>query len=349
MTRLEIVGARAWAGLLVLLCAPGLAAADEPPAAQLDFARDIDLGACPDAGAFRTDVAAHLGYDPFQKGGKTRVVVRVRRAGNKLVGDVDVLREGGAAPQKKTLTVPAGACDELIRSLALATGLALDPIGEHRPAPPPPAPPPPAPPPLPPPAPPPPAPPPSPSPLPPPSARPRLAISPYLRAGAQLSFGAGPSLSGGPFAGAGARVERLSFEIGTRFDVPSSIRWAGGGGLTASTLLFLAAVCAHATARAPERGFDGALCILGGAGPLFANGFDLPVQRSSVEVVGGLGIRAQVTYRFRTFGVGLFADVLANVARTSLGVEDAHGNRTVLWRVPAASASIGPELSLRFR
>jgi hypothetical protein len=135
---------------LALALAAGSARAEVPPvAARLDYSRGPGGEACPaEPGLLRAQVAARLGYDPFQRSdARERVVVAVSAEKNAWSAKVERYDAAGArtfGPETFPDPPLRGDCEALISPLAAyLRGMLLS----GAPAPPPPTPPPPTPPP----------------------------------------------------------------------------------------------------------------------------------------------------------------------------------------------------------
>jgi len=106
------------------------------PTSKLTYVRGSGAETCPDESELRRGVAARVGYDPFFPFADRTVVVQIERQGQLLHGTLRVLGKEGALAGERRLEGRAGACGELVKSLALAVSLALDEL-ESQPAPPP--------------------------------------------------------------------------------------------------------------------------------------------------------------------------------------------------------------------
>lgn len=69
-----------------------------------------------------------MGYDPFVTTARTAVDAVVEARGRGFVGRV-VIREAGELVGERTLSTPAGECQELVESMAVAVSIVLDPFG----------------------------------------------------------------------------------------------------------------------------------------------------------------------------------------------------------------------------
>lgn len=99
------------------------------PSAELVLVQPSELSGCVDEAKLKVTVTSRLGYDPFTPHAKGKLLVRVERREQTLFGSVDLVDELGAARGRRELSTPTGACDELLRALALSISLAVDP--EH--------------------------------------------------------------------------------------------------------------------------------------------------------------------------------------------------------------------------
>lgn len=114
---------------LACLTAAGTGArrAAASPSAKLVFGRGAGTDQCPDEAVFRKAVATRVGYDPFFPYAKRTVLTRLDRAPRgQYRARMEILDDRGALLGEKTFVSTDGDCDELVRTLALAVGLAID-------------------------------------------------------------------------------------------------------------------------------------------------------------------------------------------------------------------------------
>jgi hypothetical protein len=114
-----------WASLSLLPAHVAHAAPGD--ATRLEYARSAAAESCPDRTALRQAVASRLGYDPFFPVARQAVVVEISDDGQSLKAAMRLLDEGGIIRGGQELRAPLEHCDELVRALALAISIALDP------------------------------------------------------------------------------------------------------------------------------------------------------------------------------------------------------------------------------
>ncbi len=83
---------------------------------------------CPDAQTLRASVASLLGYEAFDDRAPRSIEVRIVRKDDLLEAELKLRGADGEIEGERTLTEAAGACAELGRTIALAIGLAIDPL-----------------------------------------------------------------------------------------------------------------------------------------------------------------------------------------------------------------------------
>jgi hypothetical protein len=105
------------------------AAVEAFPSSRLVYSRGRGAEQCPDEETVRREVAARLGYDPFFPWAERTIVARITREGGTLRASVDLLDKDGFVRGSRQLKPAAADCAELVRSLALAISIAIDP--EH--------------------------------------------------------------------------------------------------------------------------------------------------------------------------------------------------------------------------
>ncbi len=301
--------------------------------ARLKYGRAVGVEHCPDEEQFRALLAARLGYDPITANGDMRVAASIALRGGRLQGHVDLHDASGAPRGKRDLSSAKDDCGELASSMALAIGIAIDPLSLTRPV-----------------APKPPAPTvqaerqPSVLPVAPPHIEPlRDAIAPASPSTLTLRMGIGglgtvgasptPALGGALFVGMGWRSFTLDVEGRAQ---TSSTEPASQGAVHASMLLATLAPCMH---------FGPAItCVLASAGSVQANGSGVAFQRSDSAAYAALGARIGAEHFFsKMLGARVHADVLASPTRVSLNLND-----TTVWTTPVLSGALGADLLARF-
>jgi hypothetical protein len=216
--------------VVALACATSSARAQAPAPRMIVFTARMELrlgeGAqrCPDEAYLRREVATELGYDPFAPDAEGvpagRFSVIVARTPSGLQATTEHTDAEGAKVWTRTyhdVTTTRGACESVLKGVALQVVTELTRFEDDAPAAPPPAPPPPPPP-----APPPPpptAPPPEPArPPPPPPPPPKRNVSTYAGVDAVFSPIIAPvvSFGGSPYLGLRLHDPSLAFEVGLR-------------------------------------------------------------------------------------------------------------------------------------
>jgi len=238
-TRRTIFSLAAGLGFL-LLCEP--VSADNLQTATLTFAASGATGPCPDEESFRNQVAARLGYQPFEQDGEHHVSVTLRAVRDRVHGRAEVLRSGQANPGVRELDGEITKCEALVSALATTVAIAIDPVRSVQPAivAPPPATndrPPPEPPP----------PPPeqrAPPQAPPSSHSPRITIFGTAGALAAVGLAPGPAVGGG--VGVGLRRDVLSLEVSGQVETtPGTTRADSGDRVQATVFSAVLSPCGH--------------------------------------------------------------------------------------------------------
>jgi len=97
-----------------------------PRPATLRYEVVADQG-CPDQTSFENQVAARLGYEPFQPSAPRDLSVRIEvEPGGALLASIS-LNEGSTSIGERTLRAGLGACKSLAAAVATAVSIALDP------------------------------------------------------------------------------------------------------------------------------------------------------------------------------------------------------------------------------
>lgn len=316
--------------VFVIACGVAIASrasAQERTTARLDFAADVAPSTCPDDAAFRERVAVRMGYDPFVDASTSRVRVRFTRRGARLVGSVDIERDGRPGGSR-ALEEAAGRCDVLFDAVAGTVALALDPVTRSE-APPPSneAPPPP----------------PSPEPAPPaplapasekPNERPveeRKTTHLYTMLDGLAAVGVTPGATLGGQAGIGLR--RASFVIAAEGRVeatPSDIALKSGDRVTASVFTVGVVPCLRV-------GITG-LCLGARIGSLSASSRDVtrPALKSSFVAAGLARVTADIPIgQSGAFAFRVGAEVSVPFVRTTLSID-----REAIWIAPPVNANL---------
>lgn len=97
-----------------------------PLDARLDYARDSGAAACPDEEALRSAVGAILGRDPFVPSAPRRLVAHIAREGHGFVARLEVREDGGRVSWAHP-PIPGFDCRGLVRAMATAISVHVDP------------------------------------------------------------------------------------------------------------------------------------------------------------------------------------------------------------------------------
>jgi len=326
---------------LVILTTPREAAAANPsaapPTAHLVYARGEGAEKCPDDDSLRADVAAHLGYEPFESDDVRTIVVTIAKAGRGLRGKIVVRGAAGETLGKRELASAETDCAELASALVLAVSIAIDPLQLARASPPPSA----------------------PAPVvasvlatpvlesaparaaaeepvraPPPPGDP---VTWRLALGAGTAIGAEPAPSFGATIEGGVRWRKASFGLEGRLDLPASLEDASGTGVRASRVAGTFVPCLH------EGVF--LVCGLGTLGVLQGSGLGVTNATSDTTVLATAGARLGVEWPvYGVLAVRVAADGAATLTRTTL-----HVAGQSLWTTPPFLAGLGLAAVARFR
>ncbi len=125
------VAAAVVAGLLALAVwtAPGRAcgqAPPSPPSARLVYSLGTGTDRCPDEDAFRSEVSARLGVDPFHPEAAVVIEATIARAGAAYRGTIIRHDGGGAVIGRREFAEPRD-CAALVSRMAVSTSVALSP------------------------------------------------------------------------------------------------------------------------------------------------------------------------------------------------------------------------------
>jgi hypothetical protein len=313
--------------MLALVVLAGSAGAAEPRRVRLTYQRAEEAKRCPDEQELRGAVEAELGYDPFDPQATELLQVRITREGGELVAVIE-LSAGGDVAGRRELASRGEDCRELAAALALAIGIAIDPVRagkppEPEPAEPAPPPPPPAPPP------PPPAGPPQPrAPEPHPPPEPGTPLRWRVAGGGLVAIGTAPAPAAGIWVGAAVRSGDLSIGLEGRADAFASKR-VDAGSVSASLLLASILPCWHP-------GFVLA-CGVGSIGALQGSGEQVDEPRKETTLFAAAGARLGVELPLGSvLALTGHVDVRANLTRTSLRLDDRD-----VWTTPPVGGDLG--------
>ncbi len=117
------------------LCAPAISHAEGTPATKVRWSYERAAGTeqCPDEAKMRDDVAARLGYDPFDDSplsAARKVSAHIRRDGATLRATIEVIDASGAVTGSRELSSTKSDCSELASAVALTISMVIDPVGK---------------------------------------------------------------------------------------------------------------------------------------------------------------------------------------------------------------------------
>jgi hypothetical protein len=307
------------------------------PSSRLVYSRDRGAERCPDEDVVRREVASRLGYDPFFPTADRAIIAEVKPAPKGFRATVHLVDKTGIVRGKRELHSPGRDCAELLKSIALAISIAIDPDAVEEPQPPPgqsdnptPA-------------------------VPPatiPNAPPGLAMTPQetpefsevgspnmnldvndgwtliAGAGGRVATGVAPGASGGATLFFGANWRWLAALLEATADLPASNE------VVSSRLLFGSIViCGQARVLFA--------CGLASLGALFAEG-----ERSDHSAYAAVGGRAGASLPLGgPLALRLYLEAAVPVVWRDIIINvDSHE----VWRLPAVSGGAGMQVVLRF-
>ena len=97
------------------------------PSSRLVYARGPGAESCPDQDAVRRAVSTRLGYDPFFPSSDKTIIARILRDPERLRGQVELVDEAGTQVGLREFTAKPAECEDLVRAMALAISIAIDP------------------------------------------------------------------------------------------------------------------------------------------------------------------------------------------------------------------------------
>jgi hypothetical protein len=122
----ESVRPRAFSAIVTLVAALAMRQARaEEILISLDYQADPAIPGCPDAAAFRAQIARNLGLDPFRSQAPHRLVVRLGSDGARLQGRVEWRDARDQWEGERTFSARNERCDQLVRAMALATAIQI--------------------------------------------------------------------------------------------------------------------------------------------------------------------------------------------------------------------------------
>ena len=343
------------ATLLAVVSTTSFSFAQTGASSRLLYARSGTAAACPAQEELERAVGERLGYLPFFPWAEQSIFAEITGSDSTLRARALLVDKAGVVQGSRELKGTVDQCDELIRSLALAISIALDPMSITRPAsvtntP---------------------APTPTPAPSSPPAPRgpPARMLTPTVASSSTASAGSttlargltGASLTedsapldiygwAGAYA-SGFRMPKLALgvradfvirrgwlSVGAEFDYSPAVSTTTSDGRGATTNLLAGSLlpCVH-------RGY-GAICLLGTIGRLqgAGEGVTHPLELSMLYAAVGLRALAEVPLD-ETFAVVGYADVAKTLTRPILEVEQSE-----VWRPPQFSIVGGISGSARF-
>ena len=111
---------------IVIALAVGELAAAAPRSARLSWAREPGAESCPELRTVQQEVAAHLGYEPFDENAALVIAARLAPDGPALLGTIEVSRGDGTPLGRRELRSSTGDCAELSAAMQLAIAIVID-------------------------------------------------------------------------------------------------------------------------------------------------------------------------------------------------------------------------------
>jgi hypothetical protein len=317
-----------WPALLLalVLCACASTRATDP--LRLRYAINERAKDCPDAEDLQVAVSDTLGYDPWEAEARRTVMVNLTATGDGLTAVIELHHADGAVVGRRVLHAALNECQELGSAVALAIGMAIDPLrASSQPKP---------------------EPEPEPKPKPKPKPKPESIVSKPaagqakrpqidLGVGGLVAAGAAPGITGGLQVLAALRWQRFSLGLAGRYDFPAyedipggriSARLAGGSALA----------CGH----------NRKLFACGGitAAALVGEGHDLDDATAVTLPYIGASIGAGALIRMISrFSLRPYAELLFPLSRATL--EDST-TKMDYWTTPGVSGSVGLSVMATF-
>ena len=97
------------------------------PSSRLIYARGKGAESCRDEESIRKEVSARLGYDPFFVWAERTIVTQTERQERGFRATVQLLDDKGMVRGSRVLKSNASECTELVKSVALAISIGVDP------------------------------------------------------------------------------------------------------------------------------------------------------------------------------------------------------------------------------
>ena len=274
---------------------------------------------CPDEQQARQEIAARLGYEPFDAESDVLVRARITKETPALKGTIELSKRDGTPQGRRELSSATGDCAELSAAMELAIAIAIDPQSLRRtstpvvvvpekvvPALP------------------------TPSPPAPPPLGPRFVVG----AGVLGAAGTAPAIAPGAVLRVGAEWERFSLALEGRADLSTTLRDARGS-VSASVLLAAVVPCLRVWH------IDGCAVISAGALQVSSAFGGLTLRQSTPLLLVGVRVQA-VLELSELISVRPFVDAQAVLTRTSL-----LSGSEVVWVTPPIAGALGAALVVR--
>jgi hypothetical protein len=97
------------------------------PSSRLIYVRGKGTEQCPGEEIVRSEVSSRLGYDPFFLWAERTIVAQVTGDGRQYRATVQLLDERGVVRGSRALSSPSDDCTQLIKAIALAISISIDP------------------------------------------------------------------------------------------------------------------------------------------------------------------------------------------------------------------------------
>lgn len=111
-----------------MLAVSSLGVREVGASSRLLYSRTSGAMHCPDERALRAAIGVRLGYDAFSPWGEGAVVAEIADEGGFLRARLRLVDEQGLIVGARELDATSNDCEELVRALALAIAIALDPM-----------------------------------------------------------------------------------------------------------------------------------------------------------------------------------------------------------------------------
>ena len=135
--RLTQFRARLGSAQLMAITLLALRSAHAFPSSRLTYVRNKGTEQCPVESVVRSEVATRLGYDPFFVWAERTIVAQLYRDGRGFRATVQLLDDKGVVLGSRALHSSSDDCAELVKAMALAISISIDPESLNRPGAPP--------------------------------------------------------------------------------------------------------------------------------------------------------------------------------------------------------------------